>query len=252
MASSRVIKVLPDAESVHGAAAERFLAAAREAVELRGRFMVALSGGSTPRDLYRRLAESPYRDQVPWARTYVLFGDERCVGPDDPRSNYRMAMDTLLHRVPVPVEQILRVTGEATDPARAAAAYEAELRGLFAAEGSARFDLVLLGVGTDGHTASLFPGSGALEETSRWVAASFVPKLGSWRVTLTLPALNAARRVLFLVTGEPKARVFAEAFGSAPHPSPHPCELVAPTDGLVEVLADRAAASRVPRDAGGP
>lgn len=245
MAASRIVEVLPDPEGVHRAAAERFLAAAREAVALRDRFTVALSGGSTPRDLYRRLAEPPYLDGVPWARTYVLFGDERCVPPDDPRSNYRMAMETFLHRVPVPAEQILRVTGEARDPARAAAAYEAELRALFAAEGSARFDLVLLGVGTDGHTASLFPGSPALGEASRWVAASFVPKLASWRITLTLAALNAARRVLFLVTGEEKARVFAEAFGGAPHEPRHPCELVAPTDGLVEVLVDRAAASRV-------
>jgi 6-phosphogluconolactonase len=236
------VSVFPDPAGVYQAAAERFLESAHEAVRRSGRFAVALSGGSTPRELYRLLAEPPYRETVPWSRTYVFFGDERCVPPDDPRSNYRMAMETLLGRVPVPGGQIFRITGEAKDPARAAAAYEAELRGMFAKEGSPRFDLVLLGIGPDGHTASLFPGSPLLEETSRWVAADFVPKLGSWRITLTLPALNAARRILFLIAGQDKARVFSEAIGGRPHPGPYPCELVAPADGTVEVLADRLAA----------
>ncbi len=249
MTRRRAVEVLPDADAVYRTAAESLVSAAVGAVEQRGRFVVVLAGGSTPRDLHAILAEPPHRDRVPWARTWVLFGDERCVPPDDPRSNYRMAMETLLDRVPVPSEQILRMMGEARDPSLAAAAYEAEIRALFPGASEPRFDLVVLGMGADGHTASLFPGTEALTETSRWVVANRIPKLETWRITLTLPALNAARGVMLLVTGEDKAQVFAEAFCGAPHPAPHPCELIVPKDGALEVLADRAAAARCPQGA---
>lgn len=177
----------------------------------------------------------------------MLFGDERCVPADHPQSNYRLARELLFDPVRVPSRNVHRMRGELDDPVAAAASYETVLRELFRGAPLPRFDLLLLGVGQDGHTASLFPGTAALRESSRWVVANHVPQLASWRLTLTLPALCAARRILFLVTGESKARVLAEAFGGSPHEPPYPCERVVPLDGQREVLADRAAASLLPR-----
>lgn len=237
--------IVADPAAVATAAAERFLAAAEEAVQRRGRFIVSLAGGATPRALYTRLAAAAHRDAVPWRKTIVFFGDERAVPPDHPESNYGMARQTLLEHVPIPPEQVHRILGEAADPEHAAASYEAVLRETFPGEPAPRFDLVLLGIGADGHTASLFPGHSALEEEKRWVVVASAPKPGPPRITLTLPALRAGRRILFLVTGEEKSAVFARAFGGVPHETPYPCELVIPTDGVREVIADRAAASAI-------
>jgi 6-phosphogluconolactonase len=242
--------VLADAEAVARAAAERFREAALDALRRRGRFVAVLAGGSTPRLLYRQLAADSGRPPLPWASTVVLFGDERAVGPDHADSNYRMARESLLDHVGVPARQVHRMRGEAGDLHGAAAEYEALVRGLFPADGGPRFDLLLLGVGEDGHTASLFPGSSALDERQRWVVAHHVPRLGAWRITLTLPALCAARRILFLASGEAKSRAVAEAFGGLPHPAPHPCEQVAPLDGSREVLLDRPAARLLGRARG--
>jgi 6-phosphogluconolactonase len=237
------VVILPDPESVAREAAERFVSASAEAVAARGRFVTVLAGGSTPRALYGLLATPGFRERVAWDRIVVLFGDERSVGPDDPQSNYRMASDALLDHVPVGSDQIHRMGGEARALAEAAAVYAATVRGLYPGEAAPRLDLVLLGMGPDGHTASLFPGTAALRERSRWVVANHVPQLDTWRITMTYPALGGARRILFLITGADKAPVFAEAFGGAPHDAPHPSELVVPTGGSREVLADRAVAS---------
>jgi 6-phosphogluconolactonase len=236
-----------DAEAIAEAAAKRFLDSAKRAVAKSDRFLVVLAGGSTPRALYRRLTEPPYRDKVPWKQTYFAFGDERCVPPDHEESNYRMARETLFEPLEIPDYRVLRMKGE-QKPVEAARRYEVRLGDLFLNRSSRRFDLVLLGIGTDGHTASLFPGTAALEERERWVVANQVPRLGVWRITLTFKALNAARRVLFLATGEEKAKVIAEAFGGLEHPAPHPCELVTPFHARREVLVDRVAASLLPRD----
>ncbi len=205
--------VLPDPEAVAARAAELVADAARRAAEARGRFVVALAGGTTPRLAYERLAElSP----MPWAATHVWFGDERCVPPDHADSNYRMAREALLARVPVPEAQVTRIEGE-RDPADAAARYDALLRGDAAGHAGAGgpvFDLVLLGVGPDGHTASLFPGGDALGETARWAVDVPAPEqVGPHvpRVTLTLPALGAAREVLVLATGAEKRQAAAAA-----------------------------------------
>ena len=232
-------------ELIAEAAAQRFLETAKRAVEKNDRFIVVLAGGSTPRGLYRRLTESPYREKVPWRHTYFVFGDERCVPPDDENSNYRMVQETLLGPLEIPETRVLRMKGERV-PDDAARRYEVRLSDLFLNLPKRHFDLTLLGIGKDGHTASLFPGTAALEEKERWVAANQVPQLDTWRLTLTLKALNSSRRVIFLAGGEEKAQVIAEAFGGVEHPLPHPCELVAPRQVRREVLIDYPAASKIP------
>jgi 6-phosphogluconolactonase len=234
-----------DPETIAGAAARRFLTSAERAVNASGRFIVVLAGGSTPRLLYRTLTESPYREKVPWSKTLFVFGDERCVPPDDDQSNYRMARETLFEPLEIPEHHVFRMKGE-QPPAEAAQRYEVRFSDLFLGEKRRHFDLVLLGIGTDGHTASLFPGTEALDEKERWAVANHVPQLDSWRLTLTFPALNSARRVIFLATGEEKARVIAEAYGGVEHAEPHPCERVAPFHARREVLLDHAAASLIP------
>ena len=232
-------------ELIAEAAAKRFLETAVRAVEKSDRFIVVLAGGSTPRGLYRLLTESPYREKVPWRQTYFVFGDERCVPPDDDASNYRLVHETLLGPLEIPETRVLRMNGEQV-PVDAARLYEVRLSDLFLNLPKRRFDLTLLGIGKDGHTASLFPGTTALEERERWVAANEVPQLGAWRLTLTFRSLNASRRVIFLASGEDKAQVIAEAFGGLEHPEPHPCERVAPFHARRDVLIDYPAASKIP------
>ena len=233
-------------EAVADAAAKRFLETANRAIEKLDHFVVALAGGSTPRLLYQQLTESPYRERLPWNKTFFVFGDERCVAPDDEASNYRMAKETLFDPLEIPEHRVLRMKGEET-PADAARRYAVRLGDLFLTRPTPSFDLVLLGIGTDGHTASLFPGTEALDETERWVVANHAPHLDSWRLTLTFPALNKAKRVIFLATGESKARVIAEAFGGVEHAEPYPCERVTPLHAKREVLVDYEAASMMPR-----
>ncbi len=186
-------------------AAEWVIRLAGEAVASRGAFSVALAGGSTPRALYQLLADpgAPYRDRIPWPSVHAFFGDERAVPPDDPQSNYRMARSALLERVPVGA--VHRIAGE-LGAAEAAARYEAELRAHFGEAGVPQFDLVLLGLGTDGHTASLFPGSPALLERRRWAVAAPGPPPSTERITLTVPVLEAARAAGFLAAGPDKSQ----------------------------------------------
>ena len=199
--------ILPDPEALAHEAARRFVDLSREASGSRGRFSVVLSGGSTPGHLYRLLAGEPYRGQVPWGEVHLFWGDERCVPPGDPGSNYLLASETLISHVPIPSGNVHRVRGE-LEPERAARAYERALQDFFCGPHT-RFDLVLLGLGEDGHTASLFPGSPVLAETERLVAvaSAVYQDRPAQRVTLTLPAINSARQILFLVTGRAKAAV---------------------------------------------
>ena len=234
--------VLGDLEALAEAGARRVAAAASGALARSDRFTLALSGGRTPCALHARLLE----ERIDWARTVLLFGDERCVPPGHPDSNYGMARETLLDRLPVPPARVLRMEGE-REPAEAAERYARALREIFPADPFPRLDLVILGMGPDGHTASLFPGTEALEERERWVVANHVPRLDAWRLTLTLPVLTSAAATLFLVAGADKARALAEAFGGLPHPRPHPCELARPRRGTLTVLADRAAGSALPQ-----
>jgi len=216
-------------------AAEAFAEEAAESIKEKGRFTVALAGGSTPRALYELLATG-YRDALDWSKVHVFFGDERTVPPDHEDSNYRMAHEALLSRVPV--SSVHRMRGE-LDPGEAAALYEEELTAFF--DGPPRFDLVLLGIGEDGHTASLFPRTPALDVRDRWVVENPVEKLGTTRITLTAPAINAARKVAFLVAGEGKAEALREILEGDADPRDYPAKLVHPPDGP-DWFVDRAAA----------
>jgi len=232
--------VVDDLPALAREAAGLLAEAAAAALAARGEVALALAGGNTPRALHAVLARPPFLRRVPWARARVLFGDERCVPPDHPQSNYRMARETLLDHVPVPATQVERIRGE-DPPEEAARAYEGALR---AAVGAApgdlpRLDLALLGLGADGHTASLFPGAAALEERARLAAAvTDVHPPGPHRVTLTLPALAAARSLLFLVSGEDKAEALAAALAGGDGPAAR----VMAAHGAAVVIADRAAA----------
>jgi 6-phosphogluconolactonase len=228
-------------ENAHAVAREgarRFVAAAKEATGERGRFTVALAGGSTPKAMYQLLAEPQTAAQVAWGAVEVLFGDERAVPPDHPDSNYGMAARALLDRVPLDPARVHRIEGERDD---AAERYEALLGDLF---GNAlpEIDLVLLGMGPDGHTASLFPHTPALHEQARWCAKNPVQKLATQRFTLTAPILNAARRVVLTVCGAEKAAVVRAIAADAEDPEEHPVLLVRPTRGELAWLFDRAAA----------
>jgi 6-phosphogluconolactonase len=241
------VRQYPSPEAMAKAAAKRFLETSKRAVEKQDRFTVVLAGGSTPRLLYQLLAEPPYRDKVPWKKTFFVFGDERCVPPDDEASNYRLAHKNLFEPLEIPDYRILRMKGE-QPPADAARWYEVRLGDLFLGRAKRKFDLLLLGIGADGHTASLFPGTEALEEQERWVVANHVPQIDAWRLTMTLKALNATRRVIFMATGDAKAKVIAEAFGGVKHATRYPCERVTPFGARREILLDRAAAALIPRE----
>ena len=238
------VHLFDDAESLARAAAGRFAELAREAIGARGLFTVALSGGSTPHRVYELLAGEELRGDIDWRNVHVFFGDERMVPPDHAESNYRMANEALLSHVPVPRENVHRIDGVG-DAAANASAYEREMRGLFKGVEWPRLDLVLLGMGDDGHTASLFPGTDVLNEARLWAAPNWVEKLGAWRVTLTAPAINAARHVAFLVTGAGKAARLHEVLKGERDPSRLPSQLIRPTDGTLEWFVDRAAAARL-------
>jgi 6-phosphogluconolactonase len=243
--------VLPDAAALAEAAAGQFVAAAGEAIGARGEFVVALSGGSTPRRTYERLATEPLVSRVMWSRVRVWWADERCVPPDQAESNYRMARETLLDHVPVAATSVHRIHGE-DDPAAAAALYEATLRALLKTPAGpprtapgARLDLVLLGLGDDGHTASLFPGSAALHEQTRWVMAAHAAVAPRWRVTLTPAVINAAAEVLFLVSGGAKAGVVRRVLDGPRTPQEIPAQAIAPSNGRVRWCVDAAAAAEL-------
>ncbi len=238
------IRIFPDKDALAAAAAELVVAQAQAAVAARGAFHFVLSGGSTPRALYARLAGAPYREQLDWAQMQVYWGDERCVDPDDAESNYRMARETLLAQVPVPPAQLHRMAGE-IQPREAAAQYEHLLRQRW--QRAPQFDLLLLGLGDDGHTASLFPHTAALDETARWVVPNYVPKLESWRLTLTAPAINAARTVVFLVSGGSKAVPLVDVLYGERQPHTLPAQLITPASGALLWLVDADAAARLPR-----
>ena len=240
-------RVYPDGASLARAAAEHFATLATEALAARGRFAVALSGGSTPHPTYALLASPEFAGRVDWPRVHVFWGDERGVPPDHPDSNYRMAREALLDHVPLPAHNVHRIHGE-MEPQQAAAGYEHTLRAFFAqhpGRPSPRFDLILLGMGDDGHTASLFPGTAALHEGARWVVAHYVHKLRVWRVTLTPVAINAAAHVTFLVSGAGKAERLRQVLNGPYQPDVLPVQIVRPTDGRLLWLADAAAAAQL-------
>jgi 6-phosphogluconolactonase len=243
-----MIEVFPTPDALADAVARHVVDCARAAISATGRFTVALSGGSTPQAAYSRLASDDWRlTSDHWQRAHVLWGDERCVPPDDPRSNYRMAKEALLDRVPIPPDQIHRIRGE-DDPPQAAAEYERQLRLLLTChpERSARhLDLVLLGLGEDGHTASLFPGQAAVHETERWVLAIPAPTGDIWRVTLTPAILNRAQKVTFVAAGEGKAARLQQVIEGPFTPDQLPAQAIRPIQGRLTWMVDQAAGSRL-------
>jgi 6-phosphogluconolactonase len=241
------IEIFPDAEALALHAADVLALAAQEGAAARGRFAVALSGGETPRPLYRMLARQQFSQKIPWRRVQLYWGDERCVAPDDPASNYAAARDAFIKHVPVPPANVHRMLGE-EEPGAAADAYEKELRDLAARDrppsGTPVFDLVILGLGRDGHTASLFPRSDALTVEDRFCVATQAPD-GSPRLTVTAPVINAARRVWFYVSGSDKAGMVAEVLEGLRAPLAVPAQGVAPVHGTLTWMLDEAAAAEL-------
>lgn len=238
------IRILKTATELFEAAAAEFAAQASAAVRARGRFTVALSGGSTPRTLYSLLATKP---NIPWDKICIFWGDERHVPPDQPESNYHMANEALLSKVPVPVENIFRIHAEEKDATAAALQYEQTLKDFFHLSPGEfpRFDLILLGVGPDGHTASLFPDTSALNETKRLVVSNWVPKFQTDRITFTLPVLNAAACVMFLLRGADKASTLHEVLENSS--ADLPSQKVRPANGKLIWLVDEPAARTLSR-----
>jgi 6-phosphogluconolactonase len=247
-------KVWDTAAEVAAAAAELFAASAAAAVAARGVARIAVSGGSTPKAMFALLADksAPYFARVPWGKLELFWVDERCVPPTDTDSNYRMTNEAMLSKVPLAAEQIHRMEGE-LDPQVAATQYEAELRDAFKLEGAETpvFDLILLGMGDDGHTASLFPHTQALDEKDRLVVANHVPQKDTWRITLTKTVINHGREVAFLVEGAAKTDVLAEVLLGPYHPEVWPSQLIRPENGSLTFLLDAVAAAKLPEPLGG-
>ncbi len=247
--SAPIVRVFPDAEAVSRAAAEEFVRRAAEAIAARERFVVALSGGSTPKRLYELLAGPSLRSQVDWGRVEVFWGDERCVPPDNKDSNYHMAQEAMLSRLPIPPDRVHRMQAERPDLDAAARDYQAMIARTFGVDAGApappAFDLILLGMGPDGHTASLFPDTTALAETTRWVVVNHVPKFAANRLTMTYPLLNSALEVLFVVAGADKADRLAEILEGPADPRRLPSQRVRPANGLLAWYVDRQASARL-------
>jgi len=245
-------RVLSSAAGTARAAAQFFSDAAARAASARGVARIAISGGSTPKTMFELLADpaEPFLKQAPWDRIELYWVDERCVPPDHAESNYRMTREALLSKVPLPAERVHRMEGE-LEPEVAAARYESTIRNTFRLEGAETptFDLVLLGMGDDGHTASLFPHTDALNEMSHIVVPNHVPQKDAWRITLTWPVINQGREVAFLIEGAAKAQVLHDVFLGPYQPENHPSQLIRPASGQLTLLLDTAAAAKLPAPA---
>jgi 6-phosphogluconolactonase len=243
-------KVVANAAALAAEAAERFASTAEKAVAQRGRARIAISGGSTPKAAFGLLADpsQPWLKRMPWEKLELFWVDERCVPPDHPDSNYRMTREAMLDKVPLKPEQVHRMEGE-LEPAVAAARYESLLRNSFRLEGaeSPRFDLVELGMGPDGHTASLFPHTEAIHEMGRLAVANHVPQQkDSWRLTLTWPVIDQASSVFFLIGGADKAQILYEVLTEPQDPERLPSQLIRPSSGILTLILDQAAAALLP------
>jgi len=245
------VDVFADSQALTVAAAQRFALLATGAVRDHGTFAVALSGGSTPKALYQfMVSDRAIRSRIPWSKVHFFFGDERHVPPDHTDSNFRMANEAMLQALPAEQLHIHRVLGELTSASKAAEEYEADLKAFFEPrglldQGFPRFDLILLGMGPDGHTASLFPNSAALQETTRWVVANWVEKFKTERITMTFPVLNSAAEVIVFVSGTEKAPIVAEAMDRRAGEPKYPVQSVRPRNGIKRWMLDAAAAGGI-------
>jgi 6-phosphogluconolactonase len=240
------IVVCRDPDELARRAAEQFVACSSQAIARSGRFAVALSGGATPKMLYALLAAPGFRERIDWACVHLFWSDERCVPPDHPDSNFRMVQEALLSRAPIPTDHFHRMPGE-REPRDAAVAYETELREFFdCGTKPLSFDLMLLGLGEDGHTASLFPGTAVVDESEHLVAAVYVESLKTHRLTLTLPVINAAGFVMFLASGKSKAKVVREILSDGSRAANYPAAKVRPAAGRLTWMLDAEAARDLP------
>jgi len=250
------IKICADADAISREAATRFVDAARDATERDGKFSVALSGGSTPRKLFEKLALPETQSRVDWNAVHLFWSDERAVPPDDKDSNFHTAHESLITHIPIPEANIHRIAGEQAQVSdagaeQAAAEYEAEIRRVLQTPDNEmpRFDLIMLGMGADGHTASLFPTTTALDETARGVVSVWVEKMNTRRVTFTFPLLNHAAHVMFLIGGADKSHTLRDVLQPENEAAKYPSQRVKPTNGKLTWLIDEAAASELNRDA---
>jgi 6-phosphogluconolactonase len=244
---SLTIRILPDKEAIFRASADEFVRLAKEAIGARKRFTVALSGGSTPRGLFELLTTPAYKSQVDWAKVEFFWGDERSVPPDNKDSNYHMAREAMLSKLPIADTQVHRLQAERSDRDQAARDYQNEIARVFGVSPDGpppAFDLILLGMGPCGHTASLFPHTAALKETKRWVVVNHVAKFNTDRVTFTTPLLNRAAHVVFLVAGADKAAALAEVLEGPPNSDEYPSQLIQPA-GQPLWLIDKSAAANL-------
>ena len=247
--SSRQFVVEASPHDVCERAAKMWRTRAEEAISERGRFFVALAGGSTPRELYQILTARGFRQQIDWSNTEFFFGDERSVPAESNDSNFRMVREALFEKIAVPDTHIHRMPAEQHDLEAASADYEQLIADRFGVEPTGpppAFDLVLLGMGTDGHTASLFPFTTALAEQHRWVVANEVPQLKTWRMTMTFPIINAARSVAFLISGETKSQPLFEVLCGAVNADLYPAQRVAPANGSMSFFVDQLASAKLP------
>lgn len=236
------LMICKDQEAVATEAAERFVCAAIRSVAEYGGFYVAISGGNSPKEVFRLLATDEYAKAIPWDKTHIFFTDERCVPPDSDESNYRLAYEYLLSKVPVPESNIHRFPAE-LPPQEAAASYDKTIKNIMGYE--RQFDLVILGMGSDTHTASLFPKSPALDEMQRFAVENYVEKLNTYRLTLTIPVLSSARNIIILVMGQEKAEALSIALNGHSDPHLHPVQAIQPTYGTMLWIVDKEAASQL-------
>jgi len=236
--------VFPDHDGFVNGAADFVAALALASIAEQGRFTLALAGGNTPRPIYARLGTAHHASRIDWSKVHIFFGDERCVPPDESRSNYRMACAALLDHVPLPPGNIHRIRGE-DDPAQAALQYEQAMQRFFRTSSPPALDLICLGIGDNGHTASLFPGTAALREQVRWIVPQYVEVMATWRVTFTAPLINAARHVAFLAEGAGKAEMVWRVHDGPYDPDVLPSQLIRPMHGQLHWLVDAAAAAKV-------
>jgi 6-phosphogluconolactonase len=239
------IAIYPDIDTLSHEAAQYVVRIASESIVTRGRFTIALSGGTTPRTLYGLLGSEPYRSQIDWALVDIFWSDERCVPPDSPDSNYHMAQEVLLSRIPIPAQQVHRMPADQPDRDAASQAYAEEMQRTFGTNGIPSFDLIQLGMGPEGHTASLFPHQASLHEQQRLVIPVSVPKPPPDRLTFTPPVLNAARNVLFLMTGADKADALHAVLEGPYQPDEYPAQIVRPPHGEVVWMLDTAVAQNI-------
>lgn len=241
------IQSYPTVANLNDAVVTAIVDKASAAIRQHGGFHIALAGGGTPKGIYELMATEPYRQQLPWSSIHIYFGDERCVPADHPDSNYRMAKQALLDKVPLPEGNIHPIKIDLNNIPNSAERYEAELKETVPVkEGVPVFDLVLLGIGDDGHTASLFPGTDIVEETGKWVAAVYVQKFNAWRISLTYPVINAAANVFVIAAGSGKQHILKQVLASEPIGEPYPIQRVRPSGELVWYI-DSAAAELLPQ-----